>query len=65
MCIRDRGEDIVPIPGTRRIAYLEENLAAESIVLTREEVEEIDDIFPADAAAGARYADAGMKTVNL
>lgn len=60
-----QGEDIVPIPGTRRIAYLEENLAAESIVLTREEVEEIDDIFPADAAAGARYADAGMKTVNL
>lgn len=60
-----QGEDIVPIPGTRRIAYLEENLAAESIVLTREEVEEIDDIFPTDAAAGARYADAGMKTVNL
>ncbi|UHD46538.1 aldo/keto reductase [Aureimonas altamirensis] len=60
-----QGEDIVPIPGTRRIAYLEENLGAESIVLTREEVEEIDDIFPADAAAGARYADAGMKTVNL
>ncbi|SHJ00150.1 Predicted oxidoreductase [Aureimonas altamirensis DSM 21988] len=60
-----QGEDIVPIPGTRRIPYLEENIGAESIVLTREEVEEIDDIFPADAAAGARYADAGMKTVNL
>ena len=60
-----QGEDVVPIPGTRRIPYLEENVGAQSIVLTREEMEEIDDIFPADAAAGARYADAGMKTVNL
>ncbi|MCM2502555.1 aldo/keto reductase [Aureimonas altamirensis] len=60
-----QGEDVVPIPGTRRIPYLEENVDAASIVLTREEMEEIDDIFPADAASGARYADAGMKTVNL
>lgn len=60
-----QGEDVVPIPGTRRIPYLEENIGAASIVLTREEMDEIADIFPADAASGARYADAGMKTVNL
>lgn len=60
-----QGEDVVPIPGTRRIRYLEENAASAGIVLSREEMEEIDAIFPPNAAAGARYAQSGMQTVNL
>jgi aryl-alcohol dehydrogenase-like predicted oxidoreductase len=58
-----RGEHIVPIPGTKRVSYLEENLAAADVVLTPEEVERIAQTVP--AAAGGRYDEAGMRTVNL
>jgi aryl-alcohol dehydrogenase-like predicted oxidoreductase len=58
-----RWEHIVPIPGTKRVAYLEENLAAADIELSEEEVERIAEAVP--AAAGARYDDAGMRSVNL
>ena len=57
-----RGEDIVPIPGTKRRPYLEENLAASEIELTSEDLERIDAAAPAGAAAGDRYPD--MSTVN-
>lgn len=60
-----RGEDIIPIPGTKRRRYLDENLGAADIVLTVAELAEIDAILPADAFAGARYAPAGMETVGL
>ncbi|WP_242344469.1 aldo/keto reductase [Anaeromyxobacter terrae] len=60
-----RGEDIVPIPGTKRRKYLEENVAAASIRLTPEELARIDQIAPKGAAAGTRYPEAGMKSVNL
>ncbi|KAA0971593.1 aldo/keto reductase [Aureimonas fodinaquatilis] len=60
-----QGEDVVPIPGTRQVHNLEENIAATDLILTREEIEELDNIFPPDAAAGNRYAEAGMKSVNL
>ncbi|WP_242360085.1 aldo/keto reductase [Anaeromyxobacter sp. SG17] len=60
-----RGEDLVPIPGTKRRKYLEENVAAASIRLTPEELARIDRIAPKGAAAGERYPEAGMKTVNL
>lgn len=46
---------MIPIPGTSSIAHLEENLSALSIALTSEEVEEINAIFPPDAAVGNRY----------
>jgi aryl-alcohol dehydrogenase-like predicted oxidoreductase len=52
------GEDIVPIPGTKRRKYLDENAAAVEIGLAPELVEEIQQIFPPDAAAGERYAPA-------
>lgn len=60
-----RGEDIVPIPGTKRQKYLEANIAAQDIELSDKEMERIEAIFPRDAAAGERYHEHGMKAVNL
>ena len=59
-----QGDDIVPIPGTKRVRYLEENLASNEITLTAEELEEIDAIAPKGAAAGTRYAEAAMSALN-
>ena len=58
-----RGEQIVPIPGTKRVTYLEENIAAAEVELSDEEVERIADAIP--AATGARYDEAGMRGVNI
>lgn len=52
-----KGEDIVPIPGTKRQAYLESNAAAIDIALTPDDVTHLDGLFPPDAAVGARYND--------
>ena len=52
-----QGDDVVPIPGTKRRSYLEENVAADSIELTPQELQAIDEVFPPGAAAGERYAD--------
>jgi aryl-alcohol dehydrogenase-like predicted oxidoreductase len=60
-----QGDDIVPIPGTKRIRYLEENAEAVHVELTADDLAEIDEAFPAGVAAGERYAEGGMKTVNL
>jgi aryl-alcohol dehydrogenase-like predicted oxidoreductase len=59
-----QGEDIVPIPGTKRRRYLEENRGAVDVAFTRAELDEIDAVFPPDIAAGARYTEAMMKSVN-
>jgi aryl-alcohol dehydrogenase-like predicted oxidoreductase len=61
--VLSRGEQIVPIPGTKRRSYLEENLAAADVHLTAEESERIADAVP--AAAGERYPAEAMQTVNL
>ena len=58
-----QGDDIVPIPGTKRRSYLEEDVAAAEINLTEAELEELERAFPYEATAGDRYADMGM--VNL
>lgn len=50
-----QGEDIVPIPGTKKQKYLAENLGALDVVLTRAELQEIDQLFPRNAAAGEQY----------
>jgi aryl-alcohol dehydrogenase-like predicted oxidoreductase len=55
--VLSRGEDVVPIPGTKRRSYLEENAAADDVGLTVDELADLDAIFPPDAAAGERYAD--------
>jgi len=59
-----QGDDIVPIPGTKRRTWLEENAAALDIVLSPGELEAIDTVFPAGAAAGLRYPDNMMKALN-
>jgi aryl-alcohol dehydrogenase-like predicted oxidoreductase len=59
-----QGDDIVPIPGTRRSRNLDENLGSLAVTLTREDLAEIDAAFPPDAAAGARYPDRMMKLVG-
>jgi aryl-alcohol dehydrogenase-like predicted oxidoreductase len=58
-----RWEHIVPIPGTKRVSYLEENLAAADIELSDEEVQRIAEAVP--TATGARYDEAGMRGVNI
>ena len=57
-------EYLVPIPGTRRIATLEDNAAAAAIVLTAEDLTRIEAVFPKDAASGDRYAPAGRAALN-
>jgi aryl-alcohol dehydrogenase-like predicted oxidoreductase len=59
------GEDVVPIPGTKRRKYLEENLGALNVSISAPELARIDEIAPHGAAAGARYVAAGMQRVNL
>ena len=60
-----QGKDIAPIPGTTTRKHLEENAAAASIALTREDLARIDEVAPTGAFAGERYAPQGMATVNL
>ena len=57
-----QGDDVVPIPGTKRIPYLEENVGTVDVQLSREDLAELDSIFPPGAASGERYAD--MSSVN-
>ena len=59
-----QGDDIVPIPGTKRRPYLEENAAAVDVTLSAEVLADIDAIFPAGVAAGLRYPAAMMGSVN-
>jgi aryl-alcohol dehydrogenase-like predicted oxidoreductase len=60
-----QGEDIVPIPGTKRRRYLEENVAAVNVQLTGDELEALDAIAPRGAAVGERYAPEMMGFLNL
>jgi aryl-alcohol dehydrogenase-like predicted oxidoreductase len=59
-----QGDDVVPIPGTKRVKYLEDNLGAVRVTLTRDELSELDRLFPPGAAAGERYAEGGMKMLD-
>ena len=59
-----KGDDVVPIPGTKRVKYLEENAGAVDVVLSASEVTEIDAVFPADSAAGTRYQPQAMGSIN-
>ena len=60
-----RGEDIVPIPGTKRIKYLEENARAAEIVLNENDLRAIDEAIPAGTTAGERYPERAMRAVNI
>ncbi|NII55946.1 aldo/keto reductase [Luteibacter sp. SG786] len=59
-----KGDDIVPIPGTKRVKYLEENAGAVDVKLSAAELADIDAVFPPDAAAGDRYAANMMGSLN-
>jgi aryl-alcohol dehydrogenase-like predicted oxidoreductase len=60
--VHSRGDDVVPIPGTKRRRHLEENVGALEVELTDDERQRLDEAFPPGAAAGDRYPD--MSTVN-
>ena len=62
--VLSRGKDVVPIPGTKRRKYLEENAAALQIRLSPEDLRRIDQVAPRGVAAGDRYAAASMRAVN-
>ena len=59
-----QGDDLVPIPGTKRRDRLDENLGALDVTLSEAELQAIDAIFPPDAVAGPRYAEAMLKLLN-
>jgi len=59
-----QGDDFVPIPGTKQRRYLEENVHALDVELTPADLEEINEVAPQGVAAGARYNEAGMRTIN-
>jgi aryl-alcohol dehydrogenase-like predicted oxidoreductase len=59
-----QGEDIVPIPGTKRRSYLEENVAALDLTLTPQDLRRLDEIFPEGAASGQRYPEHVMAFVQ-
>jgi aryl-alcohol dehydrogenase-like predicted oxidoreductase len=59
-----QGNDIVPIPGTKRVKYLEDNLRALEVELSPHDLSALDELFPPDAATGERYAPEMMEMVN-
>lgn len=59
-----QGEDMITIPGTKRVKYLEENVASEKVKLTREDLESINAIVPAGIVAGSRYPERFMSALN-
>jgi aryl-alcohol dehydrogenase-like predicted oxidoreductase len=59
-----KGTDIVPIPGTKRVKYVEENVGAADIALSPSDVDEIESTFTPDAPAGARYTQAMSRLVD-
>jgi aryl-alcohol dehydrogenase-like predicted oxidoreductase len=59
-----QGDDVVPIPGTKRVRYLEENVAAADIVLTPEQLAALEEVLPVGAAAGDRYPPDSMRHVE-
>jgi len=60
-----QGEDVVPIPGTKRIRYLEDNAGALELTLDRERLSRLEAAFPVGVPAGARYHEHGMRAINL
>lgn len=59
-----QGEDIITIPGTKHIKYLEENIASENVQLTKEDLQSIEAIMPAGIVSGTRYPEMFMKALN-
>jgi aryl-alcohol dehydrogenase-like predicted oxidoreductase len=62
--VQHRGTDVVPIPGTKKRRYLEDNVSAANVTLSIDELAAIEAAFPADAVAGTRYTEAAMKSLS-
>jgi aryl-alcohol dehydrogenase-like predicted oxidoreductase len=60
-----KGDDVVPIPGTKHVKYLDENIGALDVKLSADDLDRLDAILPPGAAAGPRYHERGMAAVNL
>jgi aryl-alcohol dehydrogenase-like predicted oxidoreductase len=60
-----QSENIFPIPGTKKVKYVEENVKAINIELSPDELQQIENIFPKNIALGTRYTEASMRTINL
>jgi aryl-alcohol dehydrogenase-like predicted oxidoreductase len=60
-----QGEDVIPIPGTKRRSYLEENAAAANVTLSARELRRLEEVAPRGSASGARYPEEMMRFVNL
>jgi len=60
-----KGDDVIPIPGTKRRRYLDENIGALDVTLTAADIVRLDEILPPGAASGERYHERGMAAVNL
>ena len=63
--VLSKGENIIPIPGTRRLQYLKDNIAATEIILSKDEVTKLESAFTPGAVSGTRYDEAGMKRLGL
>ena len=61
---RRRDDDVIPIPGTKKVRYVEENVAAADILPSKQDLAAIDDALPAGAASGERYAPEAMRALN-
>ena len=59
-----KGDDIIPIPGTKKLPRLEENFGAVEVTLSAEDIEAIEKAVPPDAVAGARYPEATSSSLN-
>ena len=62
--VLQQGRDIVPIPGTKRRKYLEENAASSELTLSQEDLRRLDEVFLKDAVAGERYPEHVMALVD-
>jgi aryl-alcohol dehydrogenase-like predicted oxidoreductase len=62
--VLSRGEEVIPIPGTKRIAYLEENVGAVTVKLNADDLARIEDLELHKAVTGGRYAEANLKLIE-
>ena len=60
---RRRGDDVIPIPGTKKVRYVEKSVAAADILPSKQDLAAIDDALPAGAASGERYAPEAMRAL--
>lgn len=63
--LHSQGENVFPIPGTKRVKYLEENVIAQTIKLSVEDVGKLNEMFPKDIASGTRYPEAALKGLGI